>query len=169
MPGQGSVPIRPDSLASLASEYSQDMTSIRGRRVQRLLKREFAGADYVLLVRAASGASAVLGVSESGAAFCATNGRGKHASVLRWRHDSAAALESRYDLLKDSLPLLGSGSVPLDGPRQGAELCVPAGFVPPRARTLVALAIQAVPSSAIAAHFDVRPHQPATESLDRGE
>jgi hypothetical protein len=36
------MPIHPDTLSVLASEYVTGMTSIRGRRVQRLLKREFA-------------------------------------------------------------------------------------------------------------------------------
>ena len=58
------MPIDPDTLASLASEYAKDMTSIRGRRVQRLLRREFAGAEYVLMVQLGPGVPAVLGLSE---------------------------------------------------------------------------------------------------------
>jgi hypothetical protein len=61
------MPIDPDTLSSFASEYAKGMTSIRGRRVQRLLKREFAGAEYVLLTQVGSGAAAVLGLSASGA------------------------------------------------------------------------------------------------------
>jgi hypothetical protein len=108
--------IRPDALSSLASDYAKDMTSIRGRRVQRLLKREFAGADEVMVVRLEDdGARAVLGLSASGAALCATHGRGTHAAVLRWLHGSAAGIEDRFDLLKDSLPLLASTPVPVAG------------------------------------------------------
>jgi len=136
------MPIRPDTLRCIARDYSQGMTSIRGRRVQRLLQREFAGAEHVLLVQARSGAAAALGVSQSGAAFCATDGRGKHASILRWLHHSADALETRYDLLKDSLPVLGSRSVPLDGPRKRAELPASVRSLPPQARPLVIMAIQ---------------------------
>ena len=77
------MPIDPDALSSLASEYAKDMTSIRGRRVQRLLKREFAGADYVLLAQVGSDTAAVLGLSASGAALCATDGTGKQASVFK--------------------------------------------------------------------------------------
>ena len=107
--------INPDTLSSLASEYAQSMTSIRGRRVQRLLKREFAGADEVAIVNAAAGAvpTAVFGLSATGAALCATDGTGKHASVIKWRHGARRALETRFDLWKDSLPVLGTSSRPL--------------------------------------------------------
>ena len=107
------MPIDPTVLAALASDYAKPMTSIRGRRVQRLLRREFAGADRVLTVRLASGRPAVLGVSASGAALCATDGTGPHASVIKWLHGSAQATEARFDLLKDSLPLLSTHSVAL--------------------------------------------------------
>ena len=106
--------INPDTLSSLASEYAQSMTSIRGRRVQRLLKREFAGADEVAIVKAAGAVpTVVFGLSATGAALCATDGTGKHASVIKWRHGSRRALETRFDLWKDSLPVLGSNSRPL--------------------------------------------------------
>jgi len=105
------MPIHPDTLSSLASQYSLGMTSIRGRRVQRLLNREFAGADDVLLLRLGCGDMAVVGRSTTGAAFCATDGRGPYASVFKWLHDSTQALETRFDLRKDSLPGLASSSV----------------------------------------------------------
>lgn len=105
------MPVHADTLSSLASQYTLGMSSIRGRRVQRLLKREFAGADEVLLVKLRSGAPAVLGRSTTGAAFCATDGRGRYAAVFKWLHDSARALETHFDLLKDSLPVLASRSV----------------------------------------------------------
>ncbi len=109
------MPIDPDTLSSLARDYAQGMTSIRGRRVQRLLKREFAGAEQVLLVQVGSGVTAVLGVSASGAALCATDGRGKLVSVVKWRHGSSEALETHFDLLKDSLPVLDTRSLPFAG------------------------------------------------------
>ncbi|MEO8836770.1 MAG: hypothetical protein ABI364_08525 [Caldimonas sp.] len=102
------MPIDPDTLSSLATDYSAGMTSIRGRRVQRLLKREFTGAEFAFAVRPAFGMAALLGLSKTGAAFCATDGRGKRASVAKWLHGSTEALESHYDLLKDSLPLLAT-------------------------------------------------------------
>jgi hypothetical protein len=122
------MPIDPNTLSSIASDYAKGMTSIRGRRVQRLLKREFAGAEYVLKVEAGSGTTAVLGFSASGAAFCATDGRGKRASVVKWLHGSTQALETHFDLLKDSLPVLGT------------ESC----SVPPQARALIPMALQAL-------------------------
>jgi hypothetical protein len=136
------MPINPDTLASLASEYAKGMTSIRGRRVQRLLKREFAGADCVLLVQVGSGAPAVLGLSGSGAAICATDGKGRQATVVKWSHESTAALEFHFDLYKDSLPILSSDSIPLASMagRFGLHLC--ADDFPHDARLLVAKAIQ---------------------------
>lgn len=115
------MPIDPDALASLARDYAKGMTSIRGRRVQRLLRREFAGAAQVRLVRDGTGTAAILGFARSSGAFCCTDGRGSHASVVRWRHGSTEALESRYGLLKDSLPLVGSHSTTLEGPRRWAR------------------------------------------------
>lgn len=136
------MPIDPDTLSSLASEYTKGMTSIRGRRVQRLLKREFAGAEHVLLVQVGSGATAVLGLSAAGAAFCATDGRGKYASVIKWLHGSTEALETHFDLLKDSLPALATQALPLADLRRQAQARVSARSVPPRARALVTLALQ---------------------------
>jgi len=113
--------------------------------VQRLLKREFAGARYVLMVQDGSGSKAVLGLSASGAAFCATDGRGKQASVVKWLHGSTEALETRFDLLKDSLPVLGAGSLPLAALRRKVPLRVCAGSaVAPQARALVSMALRAL-------------------------
>lgn len=136
--------IDPNTLSSLAGDYAKGMTSIRGRRVQRLLKREFAGAEYVLVLQVESDAAAVLGLSASGAAFCATDGRGKHASVLKWLHGSTEALETHFDLLKDSLPVLGTKSLPLAGLGRQARLLESASSVPPKARALVSVALQAL-------------------------
>lgn len=98
--------IDPSLLAALAADYTKDMTSIRGRRVQRLLRRELAGADQVLRVQLVSGEASVLGLSSSGAALCTTDGTGPHAALLRWRHGSETVEETQHDLLKDSLPVL---------------------------------------------------------------
>jgi len=138
------MPIDSDTLSSLASLYAQGMTSIRGRRVQRLLKREFAGAEQALIVQVGSGRTAVLGLSTAGAAFCATDGKGKQASVVKWLHGSSEALETHFDLLKDSLPALGTRSLPLDELRSQAQVRVSARSVPPQARALVALALRAL-------------------------
>ena len=132
------------TLSALAGDYAKDMTSIRSRRVQRLLVREFAGAQYVLTVQFASGTKAVLGVSASGAAFCATDGRGKQASVVKWLHGSEQGVETRFDLLKDSLPVLGAGSLPLADLREQGRPRVSAGSLPPRVRAFVSLALQAL-------------------------
>jgi hypothetical protein len=135
------MPINPDTLSSLASHYAEGMTSIRGRRVQRLLKREFADAEHILLVHTDSGIMAVLGLSATGAAFCATDGTGKHASVLKWLHGSPKALETNFDLLKDSLPVLSIEPLSRADLRKRVQVRVPAGTVPRQARALMALAL----------------------------
>jgi hypothetical protein len=129
--------VDPAALASLATHYAKDMTSIRGRRVQRLLKREFAGADYVLLARLASGASAVVGLSPTGAALCATDGTGRHASVLKWSHGAVMAFETQFDLLKDSLPALETAAVPLGSLRALGGAPWRAQALPAEARPLL--------------------------------
>lgn len=111
-----------EQLASLASEYAQGMTSIRGRRVQRLVRREFAGADVVLLVSLGSGARAVLGVSAVGAAICGTDGRGSQASVFSWTHGANEAHEQHFDLHKDSLPMLSATALSFTALRLRAGL-----------------------------------------------
>jgi hypothetical protein len=137
-------PVSSDTLSSLASDYAQGMTSIRGRRVQRLLNREFAGLEHVLLVQTGSGMEAVLGLSTTGAAFCATDGTGKQATVVRWNFASPDALENAFDLLKDSLPVVGARSVSRAELRQRIQVRVPSGAVPPRARKALAFALQAL-------------------------
>ena len=138
------MPIAPEALSALAGRYAHGMTGIRGRRVQRLLKREFGGAEHVLVVPLGSGAPAVLGLSATGAAFCATDGRGRRASAIKWLHGSTEALETQFDLLKDSLPALGTKSWRVADLREQARVRVLAGAVAPEARALAALALQAL-------------------------
>ena len=129
--------IDPADLSRLAAAYARNMTSIRGRRVQRLIKREFGGADHVLAVPLESGAAAVLGLSASGAALCATDGTGRQASIFKWLHGSDMAIESTYDLHKDSLPALTAQSVPLARVRMQVPLRLSMDSVPLPARPLV--------------------------------
>jgi len=140
--GVRAMAIDPEVLSSLANQYVKPMTSIRGRRVQRLLNREYADAEYVLLAQAGEGTAAVLGLSFRGAALCATDGRGREASVFKWSHGPASALETRFDLHKDSLPVLGTASVPLARLREQWPLRVAASSVPPQARPLVSKALE---------------------------
>lgn len=83
------------------------MTSIRGRRVHRLLMREFSQFDHVLPVTAEDGSSALIAVNEDGGvALCWTDGRGPAAAVAEWSRLDGATITSSYDLLKDSLPIV---------------------------------------------------------------
>jgi hypothetical protein len=138
------MPIDPGALSALAADYAKGMTSIRGRRVQRLLTREFAGADHVLLMQVGADTAAVLGLSASGAAFCCTDGRGRQASILKWLHGSTEAVEAAFDLLKDSLPLLDAKALPL-ARLPGTDLAhLSPDSVPSEARALASRAIQAL-------------------------
>lgn len=137
------MPIHPDKLSLLANEYAKGMTRIRGRRVQRLLKREFAEADYVLMVQLGPGVTAVLGLWASAAALCATQGRGKYASVLKWPHGAREAVETRFDLLKDSLPVVDAKTSLLAGLGTQARL-IDADSIPPQARVGASMALQAL-------------------------
>ncbi len=105
------MPIDPAALSSLAGDYTRRMTSIRGRRVQRLLRREFSGAESVAVVRVEPGIDVVVGRSATGAACCATDGRGRSVTVVAWLHGAAEARATRFDLLKDALPVLDTASV----------------------------------------------------------
>lgn len=136
------MPINPDSLSSFASEYTDRMSSIRGRRVQRLIKREFGGAEFVLLARSSAGEASVLGLSSSGAAICTTDGRGKQACVIKWAHGTTVAHETHFDLHKDSLPVLGSAQVSLGRLREQTRLHVPVESVPPEAAALLAKVVE---------------------------
>lgn len=138
------MPIDPDTLSSFASDYTKSMTSIRGRRVQRLLRREFAGAEHVLWAQVGSGAAAVLGLSASGAAVCATDGTGRQASVVKWLHASTVALETRFDLHKDSLPALSTNPIALADLGAQLRLHLPVGTVPAQARQLLARVLDAL-------------------------
>ena len=138
------MPIATDVLSSFATEYTKRMSSIRGRRIQRLVEREFGGAEFVLLAKSSAGEEAVLGLSRVGAAICITDGKGKQACVIKWAHQTSVACETRFDLHKDSLPTLGSEQVPLARLRELIHLHVPAESVPPGAGALVAKAVEAL-------------------------
>jgi len=71
------VPLDPAKLDSIALAYTEGMTSIRGRRVQRLLRRELADFDTVRRVKGADGGAALLARKRDGTlAFCQTTGKG---------------------------------------------------------------------------------------------
>ena len=100
------MPIARPDLEPIARAYVADMTSIRGRRVHRLLMREFSAFDHVLPARTEAGAPALLALTQEGrAAVCCTDGRGAAADVVHARLDIAAVATS-HDLLKDSLPVV---------------------------------------------------------------
>jgi hypothetical protein len=93
-----------ENLDPIARKYVSKMTSIRGRRVHRLLMRELSRFDDVLPVTAEDGKPALLAVPEDGGAcVCQTDGRGATATILEWARLDDATITIAYDLLKDSI------------------------------------------------------------------
>ena len=102
------MPIEKDHLEAMARSYVAAMTSIRGRRVHRLLLREFARFDHVLAARTEDGAPALLALADDGhAAVCRSDGRGAAVAIAAWTRLDGASVTTTYDLLRDSLPVLG--------------------------------------------------------------
>jgi hypothetical protein len=103
------MPIEKETLAALATKYTSTMTSIRGRRVHRLLMREFPRFDVVLPVAVGEGSPAMLALSATaGTALCQSDGRGKTVSIVEWTGSMDGTTTTSYDLLKDSLPVVSS-------------------------------------------------------------
>ena len=101
------MPIEKAALEAIARTYVQPMTSIRGRRVHRLLMREFARFDYILPAVAEDGSAALLALASNGsAAVCQTDGRGAAASIAEWASFDGATVTVAYDLLHDSLSVV---------------------------------------------------------------
>jgi hypothetical protein len=101
------MPIEEALLDTTARSYVAPMTSIRGRRVHRLLMRAFARFDHVLPVTDEDGAPALLGLGDDGSvAVCRTDGRGAAAAVAEWGRLEDATVTTSYDLARDSLPIV---------------------------------------------------------------
>jgi hypothetical protein len=101
------MPIARQTLDATARAYASTMTSIRGRRVHRLLMREFARFDHVLAVVAEDGTCALLALAEDGrAAVCRTDGRGAAAAVAECARLEGLTVTTACDLTKDSLPVV---------------------------------------------------------------
>ncbi|CAN5299541.1 hypothetical protein BH09PSE6_BH09PSE6_00910 [soil metagenome] len=98
--------IEPERLLTIARDYVAPMTSIRGRRVTRLLIREFSAADCVVRASGSDGSVAVLALYLCGSmGVCNSKGTGKSA-LIQWSRLDSAGVAFAYDLLKDSLPPL---------------------------------------------------------------
>ena len=101
------MPIDTETLAAMARTYVGAMTSIRGRRVHRLLMREFSRFDHVIPAVAEDGMNALFALAEDGsAAVCRTDGRGATVDLTRWPRLEGATVTTSYDFLKDSLPIV---------------------------------------------------------------
>ena len=102
------MPIETQLLDAMARTYISPMTSIRGRRVHRLIMRVFSRYDVVVQAVAEDGSPVLLGMSEDGgaAALTRTTGRGPAADVDEWVQVDGPRATSSFDLTKDSLPVL---------------------------------------------------------------
>jgi hypothetical protein len=101
------MPIDPARLEAVAHAYSEGMTTIRARRVQRLVRRELAGFDSVRRVKTEDGSPGLLGRKRDGTlAFTQTTGRGPAADVVVSSGPEGPSITTSYDLLKDSLPVV---------------------------------------------------------------
>jgi hypothetical protein len=111
------------TLDEIARGYVADMTSIRGRRVFRLLMRELAPFDTVRRVVAADGTIALVARAGDGSvAVCQTDGRGPAATIAHRRVAGGAITTSSFDLLKDSLPRLPAAAVSRAQRRRVADI-----------------------------------------------
>lgn len=101
------MPIDTQTLDAIARNFVASMTSIRGRRVHRLLKREFARFDHVMPALTEGGGPALLALAQDGsAALCRADGRGATADIAGWACLPGATVTTFYDMTKDSLPVV---------------------------------------------------------------
>lgn len=102
------MPMDRTRLEAIATDYVCEMTSIRGRRVHRLILREFAGSEAVLAATAEAAGPALVAIKAHGAiAVCQTDGSGKAAPIVDLPAASPLTVTTQFDLLKDSLPIVG--------------------------------------------------------------
>ena len=101
------MPIEHTKLEDIANDYVAAMTSIRGRRVHRLLMRAFSDSECVLKASTEMGNTALVAIKEGGAiAICQTDGTGETAPIMDFAHPSSIAITTSFDLKKDSLPIV---------------------------------------------------------------
>jgi len=101
------MPVESKTLDAIARRYVKTMTSIRGRRVHRLLLREFARFDHVLAATTENGDPALLALAQDGGmAICWSDGRGAAADIAESSRGTDVTVTIACDLLKDSLPIV---------------------------------------------------------------
>lgn len=101
------MPIDTQTLDAIARTFVVSMTPIRGRRVHRLLKREFSRFDHVIAAVTEDGAPALLALAQDGrVALCRADGRGATAGIAGWARLPGATVTTFYDMTKDSLPVV---------------------------------------------------------------
>jgi len=126
------MPIDKPTLDAIARAYVIGMSSIRGRRVHRLLVREWVHYDRVLRATVEGGAVVLLALGEDGgAAVCRTDGRGTAVTIEAWARLDGARVSTSFDLSKDSLPVLGWTVSHPGFARVGGALMIHAADLPP--------------------------------------
>jgi hypothetical protein len=101
------MPMNEEALEEVVRSYIEPMTSVRGRRVRRLLMREFASFDHVIPATTDADSPALVALSVDGRfSVCGTNGRGPTAEISACSNLREATVATSYDLTKDSLPVV---------------------------------------------------------------
>ena len=119
------------ALDRIARAYTASMTSIRGRRVHRLLTRELARYEMVVAARAGAATPALLALAQDGAAAaCSSDGRGAHVAIVHWARLDGATVTTCFDLAKDSLPVASWTLWHPGLERAGGALTIAADAVP---------------------------------------
>lgn len=133
------------TLDATARTYVATMTSIRGRRVHRLLMREFARFDHVIAAVAEDGTSALLALAEGGAAaVCRADGRGATAAVSEWARLEGLTVTTTCDLAKDSLPIVSWTIWHPGFARVAGALTIPAAGLSPADQRRIADVLRSV-------------------------
>jgi len=89
-------------LSILLDEFTAGMTSIRGRRVKRLILREYDEMDTAT-IRADANYQAIVGENVLFEKICKSDGKGKYAIIEIVNKKLKTKEQHKYDLLHDSL------------------------------------------------------------------
>ena len=91
-------------LSRLADEYILGMTSIRGRRIKKLIIREYSDSDSVT-IEVKNGKKTIVSETRNEKRICSTDGKGKYVDIMI-QDPNGISMIRRFDLLHDSLKLI---------------------------------------------------------------
>lgn len=85
------------------NEFTNSMTSIRGRRIQKLIKREYSNLANIRLIDHSEEKVGITGEGGNLIKTCFSDGKGKYAIITTFNSESNEAVNDYFDLLHDSL------------------------------------------------------------------